>query len=60
MSMKCENCGGRLETYEGESYCPECTYYEAVEAHDLATDEALALLAQDFPDPPAMDEEIPF
>jgi hypothetical protein len=46
--------------YEGETYYPECTYYEAVEAHDQATDEALAVLAQDFPETAVMDEEIPF
>jgi hypothetical protein len=60
MSMKCEQCGGRLESYEGESYCPDCTFFEAVEAHDRATDEALAVLAEDFPQPAARDDEIPF
>ncbi len=60
MSMKCERCGGKLETFEGEEYCPDCSYYEAVAGHDRATDEALAVLAQDFPEPAATDEEIPF
>jgi hypothetical protein len=61
MSMSCERCGGQLETFEAEDFCPECTYYEAVEAHDLATDEALAVLAQDFREQPAViDKEIPF
>jgi hypothetical protein len=55
-----EQCGGRLETFDGEAYCPDCTYYQAVQGHDQATDEALALLAQDFPEPAAIDEEIPF
>jgi uncharacterized Zn finger protein (UPF0148 family) len=55
MSRNCEQCGGRLETFEGESFCPECTYYEAVAALDLATDEALAVLAQDQSEPAVMD-----
>jgi hypothetical protein len=60
MSMNCEHCDGRLESYEGETYCPECTYYQAVASHDQATDEALAVLAQDSPELPAMDNDIPF
>jgi uncharacterized Zn finger protein (UPF0148 family) len=60
MSMNCEHCGRRLESYEGESYCPECTYYEAVEAHDRATDEALAVQEQNFSRPVMLDDEIPF
>jgi uncharacterized Zn finger protein (UPF0148 family) len=60
MLMHCEQCGGRLERYEGETYCPDCTHYEAVEAHDRATDEALRVLAQDLPEPVVLDDEIPF
>jgi hypothetical protein len=48
-------CGGPLETFEGEDYCLDCSHYELVEAHDQATDEALAVLAQEIPEPDVMD-----
>ena len=54
----CE-CGERLECFEGEWYCPECTRWEAIQAHDQATAEALASLAvvqPDHPEPPDGDE----
>ncbi len=60
MSTKCERCGGPLEVFEGEAFCPDCTSFEAAQAHDRATSEALALLAQNFPEPAAIEEEIPF
>jgi uncharacterized Zn finger protein (UPF0148 family) len=43
--MSCDQCGGRLEHFDGESYCPDCSHFEAVEQLDQATDEALAKLA---------------
>jgi hypothetical protein len=61
--MNCEHCGERLERFEGEDYCPDCLYFERLEQMELATDEALAQLAIDQPDPDVMDwrgEEPPF
>jgi uncharacterized Zn finger protein (UPF0148 family) len=61
--MCCDQCGERLESYEGESYCPDCTYFEVLEQMELATDEALVQLAIDQPEPEVMDwhgEEPPF
>jgi hypothetical protein len=46
--------------FRGEDYCPDCSHYEAVEGHDQATDEALAVVAEEIPEPDVMDEEIPF
>jgi len=60
MLRNCKYCGGRLDHFEGESFCPDCTYYQAVEAHDHATDEALAVLAQDHPEPAMPDNDLPF
>jgi uncharacterized Zn finger protein (UPF0148 family) len=57
----CAVCGGPLEVCEGEHYCPECTYYHAVEETNRATDEALALLALEPAAYPEMDAgELPF
>jgi uncharacterized Zn finger protein (UPF0148 family) len=57
----CELCGCPLEVCEGASYCPDCTYYHAVEQMDRATDEALAVLALEHAAYPEMDaEELPF
>jgi hypothetical protein len=51
----CELCGGRLESFEGESYCPDCTYSDAILEAERATDEALALLALEPVEPDVMD-----
>jgi uncharacterized Zn finger protein (UPF0148 family) len=61
--MYCDQCGERLERFEGETYCPDCTYYDALEQMELATDEALAQLAIDQADEDVRDwhgEEPPF
>jgi hypothetical protein len=61
--MYCDQCGRRLEHFEGEPYCPDCTYFEPVALLDQATDEGLALLAIDHVDDDAGDphgEEPPF
>jgi uncharacterized Zn finger protein (UPF0148 family) len=61
--MYCDQCGERLERFEGETYCPHCTYWETVEHLEAAADEALAQLAIDQADDDAMDwhgEEPPF
>jgi hypothetical protein len=45
--MNCEYCGGPLECFEGEWYCPDCTQYAAEELARQADEEARALrLAQ--------------
>jgi uncharacterized Zn finger protein (UPF0148 family) len=57
----CVVCGAALEVCEGETYCPDCTYCDALEQMERATDEALAVLALEhaaFPDSDA--EEPPF
>jgi hypothetical protein len=46
-----ELCGAPLEVCEGETYCPDCTYCDAVEQMERATDEALALLAVEYAAP---------
>jgi hypothetical protein len=51
--MYCDHCGERLESFENETYCPECTYWQTVEQMEQATDEALAELAIDHADPDA-------
>ncbi len=53
--LHCDLCGGRLLTSEGESYCPDCTRYEALDGLHRATDEALALLRLDCPEPATTD-----
>jgi uncharacterized Zn finger protein (UPF0148 family) len=53
--MYCDQCGERLERFEGETYCPDCTYWEAVEHLGAATDEALGQLALDPADAAVMD-----
>jgi uncharacterized Zn finger protein (UPF0148 family) len=61
---ECECCGGPLEHYEGEAYCPDCTRYEVEEAARQATAEAVQLreaeataaLASDGP----ADDDLPF
>ena len=40
--MYCE-CGTRLVCFDGESYCPDCTRYEAEELARQADDEARLL-----------------
>jgi uncharacterized Zn finger protein (UPF0148 family) len=46
--LHCEHCGGRLESYDGEPYCPDCTSYGLAQHTD---GEGLAVLAD--PDCPA-------
>jgi hypothetical protein len=48
MDETCETCGGRLECYEGEPYCPDCTWY-AVTAEAAAADREAAAAAVRFP-----------
>jgi hypothetical protein len=42
----CAQCGGPLECYEGEFYCPDCTRFEAADPIP-ATEEALAVQSSD-------------
>jgi uncharacterized Zn finger protein (UPF0148 family) len=56
----CHVCGDPLEVCEGECYCPDCTYYQTAREVDRATDEALAVLAQEPAAYPEMAEELPF
>jgi len=49
----CEHCGGDLEFFEGESYCPDCLYWNAV-------DEAVAGLNLDHGELPELDERLPW
>jgi uncharacterized Zn finger protein (UPF0148 family) len=57
----CAVCGAALEVCDGECYCPDCTYYHAVEQLNRATDEALALLALEPAAYPEMDAaDLPF
>jgi uncharacterized Zn finger protein (UPF0148 family) len=41
--MLCDLCGGPLECFEGEPYCPDCTRYEAMELARQADNEARAM-----------------
>jgi hypothetical protein len=36
----CDSCGGRLESYEGDLYCPDCTLFAALELAEEADEEA--------------------
>jgi uncharacterized Zn finger protein (UPF0148 family) len=56
----CAVCNSPLEVCEGETYCPDCIYYHAVEQMERATDEALALLALEPAAYPEMDADLPF
>ena len=38
--MRCDECGGRLEVYQGEPYCPDCTTWSLAAAPDAAADDA--------------------
>jgi uncharacterized Zn finger protein (UPF0148 family) len=38
--MYCENCGGPLDCYKGEWYCPPCTYFTTTLLAAAAADEA--------------------
>jgi hypothetical protein len=40
VSELCECCGGPLECYEGEPYCPDYTYYATLELASEADEEA--------------------
>ena len=40
MYGSCECCGGRLECFEGETYCPDCCLVEALQLAERADDEA--------------------
>jgi uncharacterized Zn finger protein (UPF0148 family) len=39
----CDHCGTPMDVFQGEDFCRECTYYEAVEQLNLARDEAQAM-----------------
>ena len=43
MYGSCDCCGGGLERFEGESYCPDCTHYETLRLAGRADDEARLL-----------------
>jgi uncharacterized Zn finger protein (UPF0148 family) len=53
--MYCDQCGEPLACFEGETYCPDCSYWQTVEQMELATDEALAKLANVEPESAVMD-----
>jgi hypothetical protein len=38
-----ECCGSRLACFEGESYCPDCCRFEALQLAEKADDEARTL-----------------
>jgi hypothetical protein len=38
ITARCCHCGGRLEHFEGDAYCPDCTTYTlAVDVVDVAS-----------------------
>jgi uncharacterized Zn finger protein (UPF0148 family) len=39
----CDGCGNPLASYEGESYCPGCTRWEALQLAEEADEEARVL-----------------
>jgi uncharacterized Zn finger protein (UPF0148 family) len=41
--MYCPECGSRLECFDGEPYCPDCTRYEIEREAARALDEAVRL-----------------
>jgi hypothetical protein len=43
MNGICADCGSGLKRYEGESYCSDCTRWEAVRLADEADKEARVL-----------------
>jgi hypothetical protein len=43
MYGSCDRCGGRLERFEGERYCPDCCLVEALHLAERADDEARLL-----------------
>jgi hypothetical protein len=63
--MLCENCGGRLESFEGEAYCPDWTRYATEQLTLRADDEARAVRLAEradyvgFNDAPA-DDDVPW
>jgi uncharacterized Zn finger protein (UPF0148 family) len=69
MTPCCENCGGQLEEFEGEPYCPDCTAWEVEEEMRQADAEAADYrqweaeqAAADLAAPPGWPagEELPF
>jgi uncharacterized Zn finger protein (UPF0148 family) len=57
MHNSCECCGSPLECFEAERYCPNCTYYEALELAEEADEEARLLRLT--PAPAGAEEEGP-
>ncbi len=49
MNSLCACCGALLESYEVGSYCPDCTYYDALELAQEADEEARVLRQQPEP-----------
>jgi uncharacterized Zn finger protein (UPF0148 family) len=49
--MYCEHCGGPLACFGGETYCPDCSRYEAEEQARQADDEARRLREAPVPPP---------
>jgi hypothetical protein len=37
---RCPHCDGPVECFQGEPYCPDCTYYETLALAEQAEDEA--------------------
>jgi hypothetical protein len=38
ITPRCGHCGGRLEHFDGDAYCPDCTTYTvAADVVDLAS-----------------------
>ena len=60
--MNCSYCGGPLESYGGEIYCPNCCRVEALELPAEADEEARRLrLAPAGPDVEGpVGDELPF
>ncbi len=58
----CSECGGSLEDFESETYCPDCTRLALFSEVQAADDEAAALSRMPPPDdiPPPADDELPF
>ena len=57
--LTCDECGGPLERFEGESYCPTCYRVDLLRQVEAADAEAAVLNRMppdDFPPPCAADE----
>ena len=51
MHGSCEHCGGPLACFEGETYCPDCSRYQALQLAEEADDEARLLRQAPAPPP---------